>query len=333
MRVAINGLGRIGRLVLRAAQDIDEIEIVAVNDLTDAKTLAYLLIYDSVHGNFPKVVNHTKDTLLVNNREIKVLAERDPAKLPWKALKIDTVLESTGFFNTKELASKHLGAGAKRVLLSAPAKGKEPVKTIVMGVNHKTYDPKSDIIVSNASCTTNCLTPIVKVLHEAYGIEHGFMLTIHSYTSSQRLVDGPHKDLRRARSAAINLIPTTTGAAKAVTEILPQLKGKLDGLAVRVPTPNGSLLDFTATLNKNATVDSINKLFGEAASNGMLGIIEYTDDPIVSTDIRGNPHSAIFDSQMTRVLEKRFVKILAWYDNEWGYANRTVDLLRLIAKG
>ncbi len=333
MRVAINGFGRIGRLVLRAAQDVDGLEFVAVNDLADAKTLAYLLIYDSVHRNFPKVVNHKEHALLVNNREIRVLSEREPAKLPWKKLKIDVVVESTGLFRTRELASKHLEAGAKRVLLSAPPKGKGPIKTIIVGVNHKSYDPESDTIVSNASCTTNCLAPIVKVLHETYGIEHGFMLTIHSYTSSQKLVDGPDKDLRRGRSAALNLIPTKTGAAQSVTEVIPQLKGKLDGFAVRIPTPNGSLVDFTASLNKNATADSVNKLFGEVASNGMLGIIEYTDEPIVSTDIIGNPHSAIIDGEMTRVIDERLVKVLAWYDNEWGYANRIVDLLRYMAKG
>lgn len=333
MRVAINGFGRIGRLVLRAAQDVDELEFVAVNDLADAKTLAHLLIYDSVHRNFPKVVNHKEHALLVNNREIQVLSEKDPAKLPWKKLNVDVVVESTGLFCTRELASKHLEAGAKRVLLSAPPKGKEPIKTIVMGVNHKSYDPKSDTIVSNASCTTNCLAPIVKVLHETYGIEHGFMLTIHSYTAGQNLVDGPNKDLRRGRSAALNLIPTTTGAAQSVAEVIPQLKGKLDGFAVRVPTPNGSLVDFTACLNKNATADSVNKLFGEVASDKMFGIIEYTEEPIVSTDIIGNPHSAIVDGQMTRVIDERLVKVLAWYDNEWGYANRIVDLLKHMAKG
>lgn len=333
MRVAINGFGRIGRLVLRAAQDVDELEFVAVNDLADAKTLAHLLIYDSVHRNFPKVVNHKEHALLVNNREIQVLSEEDPAKLPWKKLNVDVVVESTGLFCTRELASKHLEAGAKRVLLSAPPKGKEPIKTIVMGVNHKSYDPKSDTIVSNASCTTNCLAPIVKVLHETYGIEHGFMLTIHSYTSSQKLVDSPDKDLRHGRSAALNLIPTTTGAAQSVTEVIPQLRGKLDGYAVRVPTPNGSLVDFTASLNKDATADSVNKLFGEVASDKMFGIIEYTEEPIVSTDIIGNPHSAIVDGQMTRVIDERFVKVLAWYDNEWGYANRIVDLLKHMAKG
>ncbi len=332
MRVAINGFGRIGRLVLRAAQNINDLEFVAVNDLTDARTLAHLLTYDSVHGNFPKVVNYTEKTLLVNNREIQVLSERDPSKLPWKELGVDLVLESTGFFRTKEKAGMHLTAGAKKVLISAPAKGDDPVKTIVIGVNHESYDPEKDTVVSNASCTTNCLAPVVKTLHEAYGIEHGFLLTAHAYTSTQNLVDGPHKDLRRARSAALNLVPTTTGAAVAVTQVIPALKGKLDGLAIRVPVPDGSLVDFTCVVNKDTSVEEVNALFGEMASDGMKGILEYSDEPLVSTDIIGNPHSAIFDGGMTRVINKRLVKVLVWYDNEWGYANRLVDMLRLLAK-
>ncbi len=332
MRVAINGFGRIGRLVLRAAQANSDIEIVAVNDITDAKTLAHLLIYDSIHGNFPKVVHAKEGALIVNEREIAVLAERDPAKLPWKRLGVDMVVESTGLFTTKEAASKHLDAGARRVIVSAPCKGKDPMKTIVMGVNHEMYDPEKDTVVSNASCTTNCLAPMAKVLHEAYGIEHGFMLTAHSYTGDQALVDGPHRDLRRARAAAINLIPTTTGAASAIGEVIPALKGKLDGLAIRVPTPDASLTDLTVRVNRDATVQDVNEAFGEQASNGMLGVLEYIDEPLVSSDIIGNPHSAVFDSLLTMVVDRRLVKVLAWYDNEWGYANRIVDLLMYMDK-
>ena len=327
MRVAINGFGRIGRLAFRAAHHIDNLEFVAINDLTDAKTLAHLLTYDSVHGKFPGVVEERGGNLLVNNREIQILAERDPARLPWKKLDIDVVVESTGFFESRESAGKHLDGGAKRVLVSAPAKG---VKTIIMGVNQASLT-QNDTLVSNGSCTTNCLAPIVKVLHDAYGIEHGFMLTVHSYTSSQRLVDGPESDLRRARAAALNLVPTRTGAATAVVEAIPQLKGRLDGLAVRAPTPCGSLVDFTASVNRDTSVEAVNELFAEAASDGMLGIIQYSDAPLVSTDIIGNAHSAIFDAPMTRVLGKRFVKVLAWYDNEWGFSSRLVDLLRLMA--
>ncbi len=325
-RIAINGFGRIGRMVLRAAVNEKTLEFVAVNDLTDVKTLAYLLKHDSVHGKFKGTVETKESSLIVNGKEIKVFAEKDPAKLPWKALNVDIVVESTGFFTTKELAGKHIEAGAKKVLLSAP--GKE-IKTITFGGNEKNYDKKSDAIISNASCTTNSLVPVVRVLEEKWGIESGFMTTIHSYTNDQNILDLPHKDLRRARAAAVNIIPTTTGAASAIGEIFPKLKGKLDGIAVRVPTPDGSLTDFVAILKKPADVKAINEEMKKASQTYLKGILEYSEEPLVSTDIVGNPASSIFDSQLTRVIGNQ-VKVCAWYDNEWGYSNRMIDMLKMM---
>ncbi|MBI4146412.1 type I glyceraldehyde-3-phosphate dehydrogenase [Candidatus Woesearchaeota archaeon] len=328
VRVAINGFGRIGRQILQAGINDKEIEWVAVNDLTDTKTLAHLLKYDSVHGVSPYPVEHDDKNLIVNGKPIKVLAEKDPLKLPWKELKIDVVVESTGFFTDREGASLHLKAGAKKVLISAPAKN--PDITIVKGVNENLYDKKKHNIISNASCTTNCLAPIVKVLHDNFGVKHGFMVTAHAYTADQRLVDAPHKDLRRARSAAVSIIPTTTGAAKAVSEVIPALKGKLDGFAWRVPTPDGSIVNFVADLEKPAAVDKINWLFKQVAQYHMKGVLQYSDEPLVSRDIIHNPHSCIFDAQSTMVLEGNFVSVSGWYDNEWGYSSRMVDVLKLL---
>ncbi|MDP7610143.1 MAG: type I glyceraldehyde-3-phosphate dehydrogenase [Candidatus Woesearchaeota archaeon] len=327
MKVAINGFGRIGRMVFRAGLNDKNIDFVAINDLTDTKTLANLLKYDSVHGKFNGAVKAEPESLLVNGRNIKVLSEKDPSTLPWKLFGIDVVIESTGFFLTKELASKHLQAGAKKVLLSAPAKGDDIIKTIVLGVNEDTLK-KDDLIVSNASCTTNCLAPIVKVINDCFGIKHGFMTTIHAYTSDQRMIDAPHKKERRGRSAAINIVPTTTGAAKAVTQAIPQLKGKLDGMAIRVPVPDGSITDFNVELKKDTSVEEVNKMFKKAAEGKLKNIIEYTEDPIVSTDIIGNPCSAIFDADLTKVINKRMLKVVAWYDNEWGYSMRMIDLVK-----
>jgi glyceraldehyde 3-phosphate dehydrogenase len=326
-KVAINGFGRIGRLAFKTLLQKKNIEVVAINDLTDTTTLAHLLKYDSIHGRFDGTVEVTADGLKVNGKAIKVTAERDPANLPWKSLGVEIVLESTGFFVDKEGASKHIQAGAKKVVISAPAKGDIP--TVVLGVNDDILTG-AETIMSNASCTTNCLAPIAKVLNDNFGIEKGFITTIHAYTSDQNLQDGPHKDLRRARAAAINIVPTTTGAAKAVGLVLPDLKGKLDGNAVRVPTPTGSLTDLVCILKKEATVEQINAAIKAAADGPMKGILEYTVDPIVSSDIVGNPHSSIFDSQMTSV-NGNLVKVVSWYDNEAGYSNRVADLIAKIA--
>lgn len=329
IRVAINGFGRIGRMVYRAGLQDPEIEFVAVNDITDNKTLAHLLKYDSAHGKFEGEIKYDEQGLIVNGKRLLVLAEKDPAKLPWKKLNIDVVVESTGFFTTYDKCKLHLDAGAKKVLLSAPGKDGE-FFTIVKGVNEHLY--KGQKIVSNASCTTNCLAPLVKVLDDNYGIEKGFMTTVHAYTADQRIVDGPHKDLRRARSAAVNIVPTTTGAAKTVAEVMPHLKGKLDGMAIRVPVQDGSITDFTCILKKTVTAEEINKLFKSVAEHELKGIIEYTEDPVVSTDIVGNTHSSIFDSLSTNVLDGNLVKVVGWYDNEWGYSNRMIDLIKIIAK-
>ncbi len=326
VKVAINGFGRIGRQVFQAGHK--KVDFVAFNDLTDTNTLAYLLKYDSVHGKFKGKVHAEKDGLVVDGKFIKVFAERDPANLPWKDMGVDVVVESTGFFRDREGASKHLTAGAKKVLISAPAK--EPDFTIVKGVNEHDYDKKKHNIISNASCTTNSLAPIVKVLHDNFGVEHGFITTTHAYTAGQRLVDAPHKDLRRGRHAAINMVPTTTGAAVAVAQVIPELTGKLDGISVRVPIPDGSLTDFVCNVKKAVTVEQINDLFKNVAQHHLKKIIEYTEEPIVSRDIIHNPHSAIFDSQMTRVIDEKLVKILAWYDNEWGYSNRMIDVIRML---
>ena len=323
MRVAINGFGRIGRLAFKALLGKDNVEVVAINDLTDNKTLAHLLKYDSVQGKFGGTVDYTNEHIIVNGNKITATAERDPANLPWKELNVDVVLESTGFFRSPETAGKHIEAGAKKVIISAPASG--DVKTVVLGVNDDTMSG-DETIVSNASCTTNCLAPMAKVLDDLLGIESGFMTTIHSYTSDQRLLDAPHSDLRRARAAALNIIPTSTGAAKAVGLVLPHLAGKLNGNSLRVPTPTGSATDFVVTLKKETTVEEVNAAFKKASETNLKGILEYSEDPLVSSDIVGNPHSCIFDADTTMVMGKT-VKIMGWYDNEAGYSNRIADLI------
>jgi glyceraldehyde 3-phosphate dehydrogenase len=316
-------------LVVRAAlRRRAGIDFVAVNDITDAKTLALLLTYDSIHGPWPERFEASDAGIRIGNATIKVLSEASPAALPWKDLGVDVVLECTGKFTDRDKAAVHLEAGAKRVLVSAPAKGADA--TFVMGVNEKTFDPAKHTVVSIASCTTNCLAPVLAVLDESFGIERGLMTTVHAYTNDQRVHDAPHKDLRRARAAAQSMIPTSTGAAKAIGLVLPALKGKLDGVAVRVPVPNGSLIDVTATVNKPATVASVNQAMRSAADGRLKGILQYNEDPIVSQDIVGNPHSAIFDAPLTMVSGDRFVKVLAWYDNEWGFSNRMVDALLLV---
>lgn len=328
-KIGINGFGRIGRNVLRAALGRKDIEITAVNDLTDAVTLAHLLQFDSVHGRFPGTVEAKDNAIVVNGREILVLAEKDPAKLPWDKLGIEIVVESTGRFTNGERAADHLKGGAKKVIISAPAKGEDI--TIVMGVNEDKYNPGQHRIISNASCTTNCLAPVVKVLHERFGIKRGLMTTVHSYTNDQQILDLPHKDLRRARAAGLSIIPTTTGAAKAVTLVLPELKGKLNGFAMRVPTPNVSVIDFVADLDKNTTVEEINSCLKEAADGQLQGILGYSDRPLVSRDYNGDSHSAIIDALSTMVIDGNMVKVVAWYDNEWGYSSRVVDLAAYIA--
>ena len=331
IRVAINGFGRIGRNTLRAAlghsQYRKKFEIIAINDLGNTEILAHLLKYDSVYGKFDGTIQVNKDGLDVNDQNIKFFSEVNPSKLPWSKLDIDVVVESTGIFRARDGASKHLEAGAKKVLISAPAK--DPDITIVLGVNESLYDADKHKIISNASCTTNSLAPPVKVLQDNFGIEQGFMTTIHSYTGDQRILDFPHKDLRRARAAAVSIIPTTTGAAKAVTLVIPELKGKLDGMAVRVPTPDGSLTDFTCILKKEVTKDEINSTLKKATKNHLRGIMQYTEEPLVSIDVIGNPHSAIIDGLSTSVIGEHgnLVKILSWYDNEWGYSCRIVDMI------
>ena len=332
VKIGINGFGRIGRNYLRAAlaQGAD-LEIVAVNDLTDNKTLAHLLKYDSVGGVLAEEVSYTEDSITVGDKTIKVFEERDPANLPWGELGVDIVIESTGRFTKAEDAKKHVAGGAKKVLISAPATGNDA--TIVMGVNEETYNPETDVIISNASCTTNCLAPLAKVFNDAFGIERGFMMTAHAYTADQNLQDGPHGDLRRARGAAINIVPASTGAAKAIGLVLPELNGKLSGSSYRVPVPTGSIVDLTiVTPTDGLTVDQINEVYKKAAAEGRLaGILEYTEDPIVSSDIQGNPHSSIFDAELTNV-SGNLVKVSSWYDNEWGYSNRLVDLTEYVAE-
>jgi glyceraldehyde 3-phosphate dehydrogenase len=327
MRIAINGFGRIGRMILRAAyeQGFDKLDIIAINDLTDTKTLSHLLKYDSVHGRFKGEIGYDENHIYVNGKSIKIFAQRDPENLPWHDLNIDIVAECTGFFTKRDDAAKHLKAGAKKVLISAPSKDADI--DIVLGVNEHEYDKDKHHVVSNASCTTNCLAPIVKVLNDNFKVEKGYMTTVHAFTGDQQLVDGPHKDLRRARAAAVNIVPTTTGAAIAVAKVIPSLKGKLDGIAVRVPVPNGSLTDFVAVLGRETSVEEINNLFKSVSTFHLRGILEYTEDPIVSTDIIGNPHSSIFDASSTKV-NGNLVKIFAWYDNEWGYSHRMVDIMR-----
>ncbi len=327
IKVAINGFGRIGRLTLKASLNKSDVEVVAVNDLTDSKTLAHLLKYDSVHGKFPGSVEVDGDDLVVNGKKIKVYAEKDPGDLPWKDHDIDVVVESTGVFRTRDKISKHLDAGARKVVLCVPSKSADDVDaTVVLGVNDGDIKPEHKIY-SNASCTTNCLAPFAKVLNDKFGIKRGLMNTIHSYTNDQIILDAPHKDLRRARAAAMSIIPTTTGAAKAVGLVIPDLKGKLDGFAMRVPTPDGSVVDLTAELEKTVTKEEVNAAIKEVAEGEMKGILEFCTDPIVSTDVIGNTHSSVFDSLMTQVIDGNFVKVLSWYDNEFGYSNRVVDLV------
>lgn len=329
IKVGINGFGRIGRLVFRVMEKDPEIEVVAINDLTDAKTLAHLLKYDSVHGRYDGKVSHGDDYIEVNGRKIKIFAVKDPAQLPWKELGVEYVVESTGVFRKREQIAKHLEAGAKKVVLTVPAKDQIDA-TIVLGVNDEELKPEHKI-VSNASCTTNCLAPISKVLHESFGIKKGLMVTVHAFTNDQRVLDLPHSDLRRARAAANNIIPTTTGAAAAVGKVIPELNGKLDGYALRVPVPDGSITDLTVELEKEVTAEEVNAAMKKAAEGPMKGILEYCEDPVVSSDIVGNPHSSIFDSLSTKVLGGNLVKVVSWYDNEWGYSNRVVDLLKKIA--
>ena len=330
-KVGINGFGRIGRSFLRASYQDPDIEIVAVNDITDPKTLAHLLKYDSVFGILEADIQATEDAIIVNDQKIKVLTEKDPGDLPWKDLGIRTVVEATGLFRKKQDALKHIEqGGAEKVIISAPAT--EPDVTLVLGVNDETYDPNNHNIISNASCTTNCLAPVAKVLHQEFGIQKAFMTTIHAYTSDQRLLDSPHKDHRRARAAAVSQVPTTTGAAKAVVIVIPELNGKIDGIAIRVPTPNVSVVDLVALLKKNATAEEVNAAFKKASDGNLKGILQYTDEPLVSVDFIANPHSAIVDSEYTRIIDDNLVKVLAWYDNEWGYSCRLIDLIKFMYK-
>lgn len=330
-RVAINGFGRIGRSTLRAIFENPtvDVQVVAINDLMPPKECAFLFRYDSVMGTFKGDVSYTDSSIIVNGQEIKVTSEKDPANLPWKSMNVDIVLECTGFFTDAALAKKHIDAGAKKVLISAPAKNEDI--TLAIGINSNLYDPAKHNIISNASCTTNCLAPIAKVLQEKFGIVAGFMTTIHSYTGDQRLLDAPHSDFRRARAAALNIIPTSTGAAKAIGLVLPELKGKLDGYAVRVPTPNVSMVDLVVTTEKPVTIESVNKAMKEAADGSLNGVFRYTDEPLVSTDFMGDPHSSVLDSSLTMVIGTNQLKVVGWYDNEWGYSNRLAELTQLVA--
>jgi len=332
--VAINGFGRIGRLVFRATLSGNyNYNIVAVNDLTDAKTLAHLFKYDSVHGKLNYEITYDESNIYIDGKKIRVFAEKDPQKLPWKELGIDIVVESTGIFRSRDKAAMHLNAGAKKVIISAPAKGQPADATIVLGVNEEIYEPSKHDVVSNASCTTNCFAPMVKVLNDNFGIINGFMTTVHSYTNDQRILDLPHRDLRRARAAAQNIIPTTTGAAKAIGLVIPELEGKMHGISVRVPTPDASLTDVVCVLKKEVTVEEVNNAFKEASENGKLAkYIEYSEEPLVSSDIIGNSHSMIFDAENTYVRGGSLVKILGWYDNEWGYSSRVCDLIEFIGE-
>jgi len=326
IKVGINGFGRIGRNIMRGALAHHDVDVVAVNDITDAATLAHLLKYDSVLGNLSVPVSAAGDTIKVGSDQFKVLAQKDPALLPWKDLGVDMVFECTGRFTKRDDAAKHLAAGARKVIITAPATN--PDVTLVMGVNDADYDAATHHIISNASCTTNCLAPLAKVLHESFGIRKAWMTTVHAYTNDQNLLDLPHKDLRRARAAAMSIIPTTTGAAKAVGEVLPALKGKIDGTSMRVPTPNVSVVDLVALVEKQTTTDEVNAALKAAADGLLKGIMQYVTEPLVSIDLRGNPHSSIIDAQSTKVMDGDFVKVLSWYDNEWGYSSRCVDLLK-----
>jgi glyceraldehyde 3-phosphate dehydrogenase len=329
VKIGINGFGRIGRNIFRAAMDNNQVEVVAVNDLTDAFTLAHLLEYDSVHGKLKEKVKAMEDAIIVGKKRVEVLSVKNPADLPWGSLGIDIVVESTGLFTKRSAANKHIDAGAKKVIVSAPSPDADI--TIVMGVNEENYDASIHHIISNASCTTNCLAPIIKVLHDRYKVRRGMMTTVHSYTNDQKILDLPHKDLRRARAAAENMIPTTTGAAKAVAMVLPELKGKLDGLAIRVPTPNVSIVDVVLELEKNVNVSDVNRTLKQAAEGPLSGIMGYSEKPLVSTDYIGNPSSTTIDALLTLVIDKNMIKIVSWYDNEWGYSNRVVDLAAYIA--
>ena len=326
IKVGINGFGRIGRNIMRAALAHHDVDVVAVNDITDAATLAHLLKYDSVLGNLSVPVSATGDTIKVGSDQFKVLASKDPAQLPWKDLGVDIVFECTGKFTKRDDAAKHLTAGARKVIITAPAT--DPDVTLVLGVNDNDYDASKHHIISNASCTTNCIAPLAKVLHDTFGIKKAWMTTVHSYTNDQNLLDLPHKDLRRARAAALSIIPTTTGAAKAVGEVMPALKGKIDGISMRVPTPNVSVVDLVALLDKKVTEDEVNAALKGAADGAMKGIMQFVTEPLVSIDFRGNPHSSIIDAAYTKVMDGDFVKVMSWYDNEWGYSNRCVDLLK-----
>jgi glyceraldehyde 3-phosphate dehydrogenase len=329
IKVGINGFGRIGRNILRAALGDGQFDFVAVNDLTNAETLAHLLKYDSILGNLKADISASGDRISVNKDEFQVLSIKDPAQLPWKDLGVEVVFESTGLFTKRDDAAKHIAAGAKKVIITAPAKG--PDVSLVLGVNAEKYDPAKHQIISNASCTTNCLAPVAKVIHEKFGIRKGWMTTIHSYTNDQQLLDLPHKDLRRARAAALSIIPTTTGAAVAVGEVMPEIKGRLDGISMRVPTPNVSCVDLVVLVDRKTSKEEVNAAFKEAANGSLKGLLEYTEAPLVSIDFRGNPHSAILDAPYTSVMDGDFLKVLAWYDNEWGYSSRCVDLLRFLA--
>lgn len=332
IKVAINGFGRVGRVVLREAVKSGEIEVVAINDLSDAAMLAHLLKYDTVHGVFDAEISVDENNIIVNGKKIRVFSEKDPVSLPWGELDIDFVIEATGIFRTKETLQKHIDAGAKKVILSAPARGE--LTTLVMGVNHELYDPEKDDIISNASCTTNCLAPVVKVLNDKFGVKRGLMTTIHSYTNDQRLLDLPHSDYRRARAAAESMIPTTTGAAASVAKVIPEMKGRLDGMAVRVPTPNVSLVDFVAELDKTVTVEEVNKAFKDSSENELKGIMVYSDLPLVSSDYNGNPSSSTIDGLSTMVLDGNMIKVIAWYDNETAYSVRCIDLaIYMYSKG
>jgi glyceraldehyde 3-phosphate dehydrogenase len=330
VRVGINGFGRIGRNIMRAALGDKNIDFVAVNDLTNAHTLAHLFKYDSVLGNLQAGIEAKEDSISVDGDEFKVLSKRDPGELPWKALGVDVVFESTGLFTERAAAAKHIAAGAKKVVITAPAKG--PDITLVLGVNDEKYDPAQHQIISNASCTTNCLAPLAKVIHQKFGIRKGWMTTIHSYTNDQQLLDLPHKDLRRARAAALSMIPTSTGAASAVGEVLPELKGKLDGFAMRVPTPNVSVVDLVALVDKKTSAQEVNAALKDASTGALKGLLQFSEEELVSIDFKGNPHSSIVDAAYTKVMDGDFVKVLSWYDNEWGYSSRCVDLLRLLVK-
>jgi glyceraldehyde 3-phosphate dehydrogenase len=334
IKASINGFGRIGRNILRgimsSPKSYGEIDVVSINDLTDAKTLAHLFKYDSIFGIFNGDVSHTKDSIIVNGKSIKVHSEKDPGKLPWKAEGVDVVVEATGIFRDKEKCMIHINNGAKKVIITAPAKNEDI--TIVLGVNEDKYDKNNHHIISNASCTTNCLAPIVKVLHDRFGIEKGHMTTIHSYTNDQRILDLPHSDLRRARAAALSMIPTTTGAAKAIGLVIPELKGKLDGNSIRVPTPDVSVVDFVSVVKETVTVEKVNAALKEASEGKLKGILQYCDEELVSIDFLGNHHSSIVDAQSTKVIEGNLVKVLSWYDNEWGYSLRVVDLIKYIMK-